>query len=191
MKRFLQLLPCFFALSLFSQKQNPSDSFPIEKSVFNIFLAEKKTLTKVLGINAWDKQFEADSMFPRIECLNKNKTEGLRLFFHYGGVKNSVAEFELFLTGGNYIKPAKAYALRITRFRTGKGIVLGLTKNQVIAILGKNGKHKKGLSGDELSYYTNNPNTSVLKVYNAVAYFIKCKFSKGKLIKYNFGFEYP
>lgn len=191
MKLFFQLLSCFFTLPLFSQKQKLKDSFPIEKSVYNIFLEDRKSLTSVLGINAWDKQFEADSMFPRIECLNKNKNEGLRLFFHYGGAKNCVAEFELFEVDKKYVKPVKAFLLSTTRFRTGKGLVLGITKKQVIAILGKNCKHKKRLLIEEFVYHTDNPNSNVLKAYNAVAYFIKCEFNKGKLVKYNFGFEYP
>jgi hypothetical protein len=190
MKVLHLIIYIFFSLISFAQKQN-LNPFPVEKSISNIYLQDEKTTTKILGANIWDKHFEADSMFPRIECINKNGSEGLRLFFHYGGVKNAVAEFELFSIGKGYKRPAKAVKYNIRQFKSGHNITLGLSKQQVLKILGKKFKSTKGKSEEKIKYFTDDPNTEVLKKYRGVAYFINCHFKDNKLVRYNFGFEYP
>src|SRR4051812_10625237 len=100
-----------FSINLLAQPKQSSTTFPIEKSVNHIFLQDESTTIKQLGTNSWDKHFEADSMLPRIECINKTATEGLRLFFHYGGTKNSVAEFELLIISKEYKRPSQAISL--------------------------------------------------------------------------------
>lgn len=191
MKAIQLTIYIFFSVALFAQRKQNLNLFPIEKSICNIYLQDEKTTTKILGANIWDKHFETDSMFPRIECVNKNGSEGLRLFFHYGGVKNAVAEFELFSIGKRYKRPAKAITFNTYQFKSGHNITLGLTRRQIVNILGKNFKSTKGKNEEEIKYYTDDPNTEVLKKYGGVAYFIKCHFKNDKLVQYNFGFEYP
>ncbi|MGN6213653.1 hypothetical protein [Parafilimonas sp.] len=192
MKAIQSIVYFFFSLALFAQQKQTSNTFPIEKSICQIYLEDETTTTKALGANIWSKHFEADSMFPRIECINKSGTEGLRLFFHYGGTQNAVAEFELFYIPIGYKRPTKAVVLSTCQFKSGHNIMLGLSKEQVVTILGKSFEVvAKEDNREEIKYYTDNPNAEVLKKYGGVAYFIKCIFEKNKLVQYNFGFEYP
>lgn len=190
MKSLQLLFYILFGLSLFAQKQT-AIPFVIEKSVCNIFLQDETTTTKVLGNDIWDNHFEANNMLPRIECINKNGTEGLRLFFFYGGIKNAVAGFEVFSINKGYKKNVKAITLNITQFKSGNNIILGMSKQKVVNIIGKDFTSTKGKNKEEIKYYTDNPNSRVLKKYGGVAYFISCRFINNKLVQYNFGFEYP
>lgn len=190
MKTTLTVAFFWATLNLFGQ-QKKIEAFPIEKSVSNMHLQDPHTTTSVFGPDAWNKHFEADDMFPRVECVNINKTQGLRLFFHYGGTKNAVAEFEIFLVNKDYRKPDKAIQLKVDEFKSGAGVSLGLSREEVISLLGKRYKSMKKNEEEEIVYYTDDPNSDVLKIYNEIAYFIKCRFRKGRLVKYNFGFEYP
>jgi hypothetical protein len=190
LKYFLSgIVVLFFAKGALSQTNKTS--FREELGISNIYLEDATSLQKVLGKNIWDKHFEANEMFPRIECLNKEKTQILRLFFFYGGAKNNVAEFELLYLPLKYKKPKQIVSTNIVQFKSTNGIQLGMTKQAVIKIIGKNYKTEKKDGFEQITYYTDDTTKGILKKLSGVAYFIKCKFKNGKLWQYNFGFEYP
>jgi hypothetical protein len=173
-----------------AQKPTPS-AFKEEYAIFGIYLQNDSSTEKVLGKEIWNKHFEADSMFPRIECFSADGGQILRLFFHYGGFKNSVAEFELLFTPSKYHKNKKVVNVKSPEFVSKNGVRLGMTKAQLIRIIGTNYKQNTTGGYEDLIYYTEDTNSGILKKLGGVAYFIKCKFRKGRLCQYNFGFEYP
>lgn len=190
MKIIFCILYSFSSMLFFAQKQK-SVPFTMEESVCNIFLQDDRTTTKVLGAGIWEKHFEADGMFPRIECINENGTQGLRLFFHYGGSKNVVDEFELFEIGKGYKKPSRAIILKECEFKSGNRIALGMSKQQIIDIIGKRFISVREKEDEVMKYYTADQNATVLKKYRGVAYFITCRLKNNRLVQYNFGLEYP
>jgi len=190
MKCLLTVVCFFISFTLFAQKQN-AKPFTADISVCNIYLEDERTTTKILGRDIWNKHFEADSMLPRIECVNKSGTQGLRLLFHYGGTKNAVAQFELFEIKKGYKKPAKAVVFQNCDFKSGNKIMLGMDRQRLISIIGKNFKSSRKKNVEQIRYYTNDANAEILKKYDAVGYFIECRFKNNKLVNYSFGFEYP
>jgi hypothetical protein len=179
----------FFNVAM-AQKSTPS-TFKEEYAIFGIYLQNDSSTTNALGKDIWKKHFEADSMFPRIECFSADNRQILRLFFHYGGFRNSVAEFELLFTPSHYRKNKKVVSVKSAEFVSKNGVRLGMTRAQLIRIIGTNYKQNTTGEYEELIYYTDDTNNGILKKLGGVAYFIKCNFRKGKLCQYNFGFEYP
>jgi hypothetical protein len=191
---FSRLLICslaFLFLNVAMAQKPSSAAFKEEYAIFGIYLQNDSSTEKILGKEIWNKHFEADSMFPRIECLGADSRQMLRLFFHYGGFKNSVAEFELLFTPSKYQKNKNVVSVKSLEFVSKNGVRLGITKAQLIHLIGTNYKQNTMGEYEELIYYTENTNSGILKKLGGVAYFIKCKFKKGRLCQYNFGFEYP
>jgi hypothetical protein len=191
---FSRLLICslaFLFLNVAMAQKPSSAAFKEEYAIFGIYLQNDSSTEKILGKEIWNKHFEADSMFPRIECLGADSRQMLRLFFHYGGFKNSVAEFELLFTPSKYQKNKNVVSVKSLEFVSKNGVRLGITKAQLIRLIGTNYKQNTMGEYEELIYYTENTNSGILKKLGGVAYFIKCKFKKGRLCQYNFGFEYP
>ena len=159
--------------------------------VNNIKLSDYVSTEKVLGVNAWKKEFESNNLFPRIEVVNQNKTQVLRLFFHYGGNKNSVDEFELEIIDKNYKLPKQVIVMNIDSFKTSRNITLQTTKSNVIKILGNKYKVLSKNEDYEQLYYKIDKPSDFLKRFNQYKYYITCTFKENYLIKYSFGFEYP
>jgi hypothetical protein len=189
-KLFLSAISLLLVFLSFSQKNN-NTSFKEEYAIFKIYLQDDKSTEGILGKNIWKKHFEANEMFPRIECISNNNRQILRLFFHYGGLQNSVAEFELLYMPQSYKKDRNVVKIDKSTFISKNGVELGMSKLSVINLIGKNYKVKNTKKYEELLYYTEDTTSGILKKIGGVAYFIKCRFVNGKLNQYNFGFEYP
>jgi hypothetical protein len=189
--KLLLSITCVLTALIGSSQSNKNTQFKEEYAIFGINLQDDNSTEKVLGKNIWEMHFEADEMFPRIECFNKDKHQILRLFFFYGGVQNSVAEFEVLYTPKKYKRNKKSISTAADIFKSNNGVSLGMSKSKVISLIGNHYKIKKTANYEELIYYTEDTNKGILKKIGGVAYFIKCRFIKGKLCQYNFGFEYP
>jgi hypothetical protein len=178
-------------ITQFTFGQQKSVSFIPDTSVNNIKLNDYVSTEKVLGAKAWEKNFEANNLFPRIEIVNQNKKQILRLLFHYGGSKNSVDEFEILAIDKSYKFPKQTIAMSTRSFKTSRDITLFTKKSKVIKMLGSKYKvlNKRG-DYEQVHFEIGNP-SNFLKRYNQYKYYISCTFKKGFLIKYSFGFEYP
>lgn len=189
--RILQIFcGIIFVTNLAFAQQKPRLSIP-DTSVNNIMINDHVSTEKVLGTKIWEKNFEANGLFPRIEIVNTRKTQILRLLFHYGGSENSVDEFELLAIDKNYKLPKQVIKMNTDCFHTSRNITLFMPKSSILKILGNKYKilNKNG-DCEQLCYEIANP-SDFLKRYNQYKYYIKCTFKKGCLIKYSFGFEYP
>ncbi|MEZ2440403.1 hypothetical protein AB6805_01680 [Chitinophaga sp. RCC_12] len=162
--------------------------FAPDTAVNGIYLNDYSTTERVLGKSIWNKQFEQGRSLPRIELINKSKTEVLRLFFHYGGSKNAVDEFEISYIDGAYKAPKLAVVTSDQCFVTSRKIRLGITREEIVKILGNN--YKTDITGNtERLVYVLNQKSGFVKRYNQYQYYIKCILNKGVLVKYAFGFE--
>ncbi|MEI3800488.1 hypothetical protein SAMN05660461_6406 [Chitinophaga ginsengisegetis] len=162
--------------------------FVPDTAVNSIHLNDYSTTEKVLGKNIWNKQFEQAKSLPRIELVNKSKTQALRLFFHYGGSKNAVDEFEILCIDSTYKMPKQTVLISDELFVTSRKIRLGITREEIVKILGDN--YKTATAGDtEGLAYVLDQKSGFVKRYNQYRYYIKCTLNKGVLVKYAFGFE--
>lgn len=168
-------------------------AFQYDKGVNGIWLYEAKTVTSKLGKNVWQQhEFAPNEGYPRIECLSKDQKQILRLFFMEGGYENEPAGFQILQKPLGYKNPTKVKLVDIAIFKSQRGIVLGMAKNEVVKLLGMGFDSRKEKSGMEtITYYTNKQEDHVFKEYNGVGYSIIAVFKNNKLIDYSFGFEYP
>lgn len=167
--------------------------FLYDNGINHFYLYESKCVTDKLGKNVWEKHmFEVKGELPKIECVSKDKSEILRLFFHYGGTKNEPAGFQILKTPKGYKLNKKVIQSNSDKYRSALGIYLGITKAQVVKKIGAKFNQQKDKYGNMvLTYYTNNENDVVFKEYAGVGYKITCVFKNDKLVDYSFGFEYP
>jgi len=175
----------FWAVTAISQQHG---HLVPDTSVNNININDYKSTELILGKSIWNKQFEHAGSLPRIEIVNKTRTQILRLFFHYGGSKNSVDEFEIMNIDSVYKIPKQAIYLKDDQFITSNKICLGISKMDLVKKLGNS--YKSSISGgiERLVYIIDNKSNFV-KRYNQYRYYIKCTFRNDTLIKYSFGFE--
>ncbi|MFY0256519.1 hypothetical protein ACDQ55_21505 [Chitinophaga sp. 30R24] len=159
-----------------------------DTAVNNININDYKSTELVLGKSIWNKQFEQAGSLPRIEVVNKTRTQILRLFFHYGGSENSVDEFEIMNIDSIYKIPKQAIYLKDEQFITSNKICLGISKKDLVEKLGNS--YKSSINGNvERLVYTIDDKSNFVKRYHQYRYYIKCILSKDILIKYSFGFE--
>lgn len=158
-----------------------------DTSIFDIILNEPNSSIKKIGKQNHLK--ETDNDFPCVRFSNQDKTESLTLFLFYGSGENEFSEFEV----KKWYPLDSATETTSDQFISGYGIRLGMTKKDVISILGNCFKASTSVTGTEiLEYHLDNFNESdFLQRFNMPSYHAKYEFSKGKLIHFRFGFEYP
>lgn len=165
----------------------------IDTAINEISLNHAESTIKKLGNNAWDYYIEdKDEEFPYIECTNKSKNQLLRLFFHYGGVKNSVDEIEISMVTKKTTFSSKIIIVDTDTFLSNKGLFLGMKKADVFKIYNRDSFNinKVVLNQEELTFNLTD-NDAYVKTKNQYAYFSTLVFRNDRLIRYRFGFEYP
>jgi hypothetical protein len=183
---------CFFlgCMILLSGPAIGQQKWMIPDTAVNVIkLGDYASTEKLLGAKVWEKHFEADGMLPRIEIVNRDKTQVLRLLFDYGGSRNSVDQFELLAIDKSYKLPGKVVRMDVGGFVTSRKIALGMRKDSVIRAIGKDYKMDSKKGGIEVISFEMNESTAFVKRHNEYKYYIKCSFRNGVLIKYSFGFE--
>jgi hypothetical protein len=160
-----------------------------DAAVNKIKLEDRASAEKVLGPRIWEKHFEADGLLPRIEIINRDSTQVLRLLVDYGGAMNSANQFQIVAVDKHYKFPKKAVRGNMDSFTTSRKISLFQKKESVIKILGKGYRVLSGKGGDEEIFYESSETDDFVKRHNEYKYFIQCSFRNGVLVKYLFGFE--
>jgi hypothetical protein len=127
----------------------------------------------------------------KVCVLNKSENEYLKMNSFPGGVINAVDHFEIgyviFLS--NDINKKKSDFLS---FATENGIRLGISKEEIIRIKGNKYSVIKDKEAYTFRYVLDNfEKSSFLKRYNMPVYYEEFRLEKDKLVKFNFGFEYP
>ncbi|MFT4093014.1 MAG: hypothetical protein QM640_05190 [Niabella sp.] len=189
----------FLFLSLQADSQafaNPfsknTGSFNYDKGINNMFLYDAPSITNKLGKNVWElHEYEAKNELPKIECYNKDQTQILRLYFHYGGTKNESAGFQILKMPKGYAGNKKNIRTTQLKFVSALGIYPEISKKDFIKKIGSRYDRKFKNGKEIITYYTNNQDATVFKEYNGVGYRVTGIFQNNRLIDYSFGFEYP
>ncbi len=157
-----------------------------DTSLSGIILRDTESTTKIIGK---DNKTDNNGQY---HFYSGNGKEILTLTQHPGDGKNQISIIKVELpdkTDHNYTK------LDFDAFKTEKEIQLGWTKQQVIDRLGNCCMHLDYTENHtELRYSIVSPNdsrTNFLAKNNMPVYYASYEFWKGKLVNFEFGFEYP
>ncbi|MBC7865446.1 MAG: hypothetical protein IAF38_20895 [Bacteroidia bacterium] len=159
---------------------------PFIDTVLNgIVLRNAASTEKILGrdIEFTEDTNLVDEDFPHHYVICNNKTALLTLFFHYGDGKNQVSEFKVEQLHGDRVifKNFAAHKLNDKDFVSGKGVRLGLTKIELMRLLGIP-TLITALEGDKTKFSYKQKNG---------LYYADYFFEKRALIKFRFGNIYP
>ena len=156
-----------------------------DTSLSNIKLRDAESATTVLKV----KQLNGDTTY---NFNTTDKTEILIVTVHPGDYYSQVSIFHV-KYGNN--KKLKTATLPIDHFKTEKNIKLGLTKKEVVAILGNCYSTSDSTNKNvTINYRLESPNdsrTKLLERQNMPIYYGTYVFKNDKLIEFEFGFEYP
>jgi hypothetical protein len=132
---------------------------------------------------------EPEDDFPQFRCLNADGTEVLELILHYGSERYAFGQFRL-------RRPTPAEATRgkraaVPSFVTGKGLHLGLTIEEVIALLGA-GQRREHSGEVSLRYFCDSVQACPgLQRVNMPQYEAIYRFRAGQLVSFEGGYPYP
>jgi hypothetical protein len=156
----------------------------VDTSVAGINLCDSESFTEFVGEE--NKFCEGETY-----CFaSKDGYQELKLTAHPGNSQNSICEFEILntrLTGSKHKK------LLLDSFVTGKGIYLGMKKEELVRIFG-NCYTSKINYNETLVYRIQSPRdtkTRLLKSLNYPAYYAEYYIIEGYVAKIKFGLEYP
>jgi hypothetical protein len=156
-------------------------------SVNDIYLRDSESAQEVLG---GDIKLSTDKDLPYIRMFNKDKSQMLVLTFHPGDIKNSFSEILIKKSDlkNEDIRPLET----VDYYITGKNVRLGLSKNELISILGNN--HTSSSEGEILIIryrIAGIESSEFLRSYNMPVYYGEYRFRDNRLFEFSFGYEYP
>lgn len=156
-----------------------------DTSVYGVILQDRKSSIKQLGEKF--EPIEGNDNMANMTFCSQDKSQIFRVYFHYGGYRNVYSEFQVKENSIN----ESATILQTDEFVTNSGIKLGLTKGEIISILGKCFKTIKTNGNTEIIKYhiDDLPHSKFLQRYNYPSYYAEYEFRSDKLIRYRFGFE--
>lgn len=130
--------------------------------------------------------------FGQYHFYSNMESETLTLIQHPGDSKYQISIFKV----ENSSKESFNYRkFKVDAFKTGKGIKLGMSKSDIVKILGKCYAPIDSTKGYIELYYTielpNDSKSKLLEKNNMPSYYASYKLWNNKLQKFEFGFEYP
>ena len=156
-----------------------------DTSLSDIKLRDAESATTVLKV----KRLNGDTTY---NFSTSDKMEILSVTVHPSDYYSQVSIFRVKFADS---KTLKAATLSIDHFKTEKNIKLGLTKNEVVAILGNCystiDSTNKGIT---INYRLESPKdsrTKLLERQNMPIYYGTYVFKSDRLVDFEFGFEYP
>lgn len=157
-------------------------------TISGITLTDSESAVKVVG--ASPKLDESEDDLPHARFVSTNGSQELVLYAHYGAVDDEYAEAEVRVAG------AEALALKdlpLESFKTGRGIELGMSVDQVQALFGTCVKTRQKTGSDLFIEYEieNADRDNELKAFGYPVYYAEYEFKSRKLVRYRFGFAYP
>lgn len=168
--------------------------FRLETSINGISLLDSESLLKVISLPVFIDN--GSNNFPEMIILNSKKTEKLTLLFYPGSKKNEVSYFILEKNDtSKNIKGDNVFILNIENFITNNNIALESNKDTLLnkyksSNIKLNKEHKQ--NGQEiLMYVIDDFENPFLKEYNMPIYTAKYYSNNKKIVKVEFGFEYP
>jgi hypothetical protein len=159
-------------------------------SIFGIELGDP--LSTVLQLGSDYELVEDDDNLPYAVFTNATETEVMKLFRHYGDTTNSFQEAEVLATE-SLDRDEDAIVLDTPRFRTGRGVKLGLTRKEVLDRFGDCAAVASNAGSPDVVRYelADIATSDLLKAHNMPLYYAEYAFSEDKLVRFAFGFSYP
>lgn len=128
---------------------------------------------------------------PKAFICNADRTEKLTLVYYEGDTSYIISELQVERVETRYVDCVQP-PRQIDRFVSGKGVQLGMTRNEVTRIFGKDYNEHPQLDEVVLSYRLDNKNESgFLQYHSAPAYYGQYHFKQDKLVRFSFGLEFP
>ncbi len=194
MKKLNLLFTALIILSFKIYSQNIHTDIPkeVDLGVNGIMISDTTNVKTILKISSksFDELEDANSL-PHLNYINNDSTELLVLVTYPGSYKYTFDEFKVLRFDHNLKERYKAL-LKIKKFRTYKGLSIGMSINELKNILGPNFKEQQYKNKTILKYRLSNLKKSkFLEYYNMPSYFGNYTFLDKKLIKIEFGFDYP
>lgn len=154
-----------------------------------LFLLHPLSVENLLGnIMAF---MDKDADFPFVYMLNNIGDEYLKMTFYPGDEANSMSLFEVGWSNALTIKIEKRIA-PFDSFTTENGISLGMNKDDLLRIKGDDCSITDDNDMLLIKYIVDDFETSeFLRRYNMPVYFANYWIKENKIVKYQFGFEYP
>ncbi len=168
-----------------------------DSAVNGIRLSDTESVRRIIGSvlkdkvppSEQDKDAQgADQSFPYRRFSNKDGTQELKLYIHYGDVIDSYNEMEVAFAprGGS-----KALRLPFGEFSTQSGIQLNMGEAQLVSRLGSCFRRKVERGMVTLEYGIEDGNHPLLRRVKMPSYYAHYGFESGRLTRFKFGFEYP
>jgi len=133
--------------------------------------------------------FQYRDVRPTARYTNADGTELLTVASHHGNVRDSVSEIDVQPVEG---RCGPCQTVEVEQFVSGRGVRLGMTKDEVIGALGKAGSETSADGLIQLEYRIRKPKApEFLEEYNVPGYYGVYTFRDGVLVQYAFGFELP
>lgn len=170
-------------------KRGPGCHLPnADTSVHGIALGDDDSTRRALGENYKAVPNDPNTDFPWYAFASRDGRQTLRLRSHAGGVVDSYLEFEV-----RRGRDPKAVPLAADSFVTGKGVRLGMTRKQVVALFGPCFTARRKGKTETLRYEIEEDvagqTPPVLKAANMPQYYAEYEFEDGRLIRFRFGHE--
>lgn len=134
---------------------------------------------------------DPDSDRPKAYVCNTDNSERLTLVYYEGDTAYVISEFRVEQVTTRYVDCSQP-GIPIEHFVSGKGITLGMQREQLVRILGEPHQEHPQLDEIVLIYRIDDKNTSgFLQHHSAPAYFGQYHFRQDQLVRFSFGFEFP
>jgi hypothetical protein len=178
--------------SSFITRAQQVEKFKPDESISGIyFYNPNSTIEKIPQIDQyWNSITDTSDTMPNIKFYNRDSSEILTLFIHYGSYKYDFAEFNISQANWRNAETI-IYYLPDKYFITESGIRLGISLEDLKGIKGDVFVHRSYYNIDTLSYKINDFNTKFLLKYHMPEYYAYYVFYNKKLIEFGFGFTYP
>lgn len=181
------------AISLLTQNQDQDriENHFFPDSTINNFILRSKTGLFRDTYNFLDSLNGGDGPDWYILLVN-NQNQVFKLWFYPGGYADEFEYFEVNHGSSSSIEGLKFKQIESDQFITESGIRLGISKEELFEIKGKN--YSNELSTANEIIYSFGPDSELhdfLKQKNAAGYEAKYKFINNRLVKFEFGYILP
>jgi hypothetical protein len=160
-----------------------------DTALANVGIEDPTSSIATLGKIPSTDLVEDNMEFPHVDLTSSDGSQHLTFFFYYGDGSDNYAAMRL-----SRSRPATVRdTLPDKTFHSGKGVVLGMSKADVIAKLGEcYSVYHSNQGHDLLSYSIKDlAHSEFLHRYNMPSYYACLEFEQDKLIDYRLGFDYP
>lgn len=156
--------------------------------VLGIVLDHTESAQNAFGIKL--EPDDPDAVHLRMSLCDHDKHEKLILVFYERDTASVISELHVervYTPHADCLVPPQ----HIERFTSGKGIHLGMSRNEVVRILGSNFVEHPQQDERVISYRIDDKDSPMLQRHNAPAYYGQYHFKDNRLVKFEMGFEFP